>query len=95
MFLLLTLSKSFLFILCAFDACLPLNSDKSYLVRFQRLALSHDIGKYNFVSFHSGFIIIDFDEAADMQCQHAMLALFFLYVFLVRIFSWRAPGHRN
>ena len=26
MFLLLTLSKSFFFILCAFDACLPLSS---------------------------------------------------------------------
>ena len=58
-FLLLTLSKSFLFNLCAFAACLPLSSAQSYLVRFQPLAQSHDIGNQNFVSLHSGFIIID------------------------------------
>ena len=72
-FLLLILSKSFLFNLCAFDACLPLSSAQSYLVRFQLLAQSHDIGKQNFVSLHSGFIIIDFDEAASMQCWHVSL----------------------
>ena len=35
------------------------------------------------MSLHSGFIIIDLDEAADMQC----LVLFLLYIFLVWIFS--------
>ena len=42
--LLLTLRKSFFFILCAFDTCLLLSSAYSYLVRFQPLAQSHDIG---------------------------------------------------
>ena len=72
-FLLLTLSKSFLFNLSAFAACLPLSSAQSYLVRFQLLTQSHDIGKQNFVSLHSGFIIIDFDESANMQCWHISL----------------------
>ena len=36
------------------------------------------------MSLHSGFIVIDFDEAVDMQCWH----YFSLYVFLVWIFSW-------
>ena len=69
-FLLLTLSKSFLFNLCAFAACSPFSSAQSYLVRFQPLGQSHDIGNQNFASLHSGFIITDFDEAADMQCWH-------------------------
>ena len=43
-FLLLTMSKSFLFILCAFDACLTLSSAYSYLVRTELLVQSHDIG---------------------------------------------------
>ena len=58
-FLVLTLSKSFL-----------ISSAQSYLVRFQPLAQSHDIEKQNFVSLHFGFIFVDFDEAADMQCWH-------------------------
>ena len=44
-FLLLIFSKSFLFNLCVFAACLPLSSASSYLVRFQLLAQSRDIGK--------------------------------------------------
>ena len=69
-FLLLTLSKSFSFNLCAFGACLPLSSAYSYLVRLQPLAQGHDIGKQNFVSLYFGFIIIEFDETADIQCRH-------------------------
>ena len=42
-FLLLTLSKSFLFNLCPFSACLSLISAYSYLVRFQPLTQNHDI----------------------------------------------------
>ena len=56
-FHLLTLGKSLLFNLGVFAACLPLSSTYSYLVRFQSLAQSHDIGNYSFASFHSGFII--------------------------------------
>ena len=37
------------------------------------------------MSLHSGFVVIDFDEAADMQCWH----YFSYYTFLVWIFSWR------
>ena len=36
-FLLLTMSKSFLFILCAFHACLRLSSAYLYLVRIESL----------------------------------------------------------
>ena len=42
-FLLLTLSKSFLFNLCPFSACLSLSSAYSYLARFHPLTQSHDI----------------------------------------------------
>ena len=69
-FLVLTLSKSFLISFCAFTGCLPLSSAQSYLVRFQSLAQSYDIEKQNSVSLHSGFIFVDFDEAANMQCWH-------------------------
>ena len=31
---------------------------------------AHDIGNKNFVSFHSCFLITDFDEVPDMQCWH-------------------------
>ena len=85
MFFLLTLSKSFLFILCAFDACLPLSSAQLYLVRFQPLAQSHDIGNQNFVSLHSGFITIDFDEAVDMQCWHYFFYMYFWFRYLVGV----------
>ena len=37
------------------------------------------------MSFHSGFIIIDFDEAADMQCWNYFS---YMYWLLVWIFSW-------
>ena len=82
---LLTSGKSFLFNLCAFAACLPLSSAQSYLVRFQPLAQSHDIGNQNFVSLHSGFIIIDFDEAADMQCWHYFFHTYIWFGYLVRM----------
>ena len=85
MFLLLTLSKSFLFILCAFDACLPLSSAQSYLVRFQPLARSHDIGNQNFVSLHSDFIASDFDKTADMQCWYYFSYSYFLFGYLVGV----------
>ena len=84
-FLLLTLSKSFLFNLCAFAACLPLSSAQSYLVRFQPLAQSHDIGNQNFVSLHSGFIIIDFDDTADMQWWHYFSYTYFQFGYLVGV----------
>ena len=42
--ILLILSKSFLFILCAFDACSSFSSAQSFLVRFQLLGQIHDIG---------------------------------------------------
>ena len=84
-FLLLTLSKSFLFNLCAFAACLPLSSGQSYLVRLQPLAQSHSIGNQNFVSLHSGFIIINFDEAADMQCWHYFSDTYFWFGYLVDV----------
>ena len=44
MFLLLTLSKSVLFILCAFDACLPLNLVILGQISVPCLAQSHDMG---------------------------------------------------
>ena len=68
-----------MFILCAFDACLPLSSAWPYLVRFQSLAQSHDIGSYISFYYHRLW----------WSSWHAMLALFLLYVFLVWIFSWR------
>ena len=77
-FVLLTLSQSFLFNLCPFDACLPVSPAQSFLVRFQPLAQSRDVRNQNFVSLHSGFIVID----------NILLALSLLYLFLVRIFSW-------
>ena len=83
MFLLLTLIKSFF--VSAFDACLPLSSVYSGLVRFQLLAQSHDIENQNFVSLHSGFIIIDFDEAADMLCLIFFLLLIFWFGYLVSV----------
>ena len=51
MFLHLNLSKSFLFILFAFDACLPLSLAYSGLARFQPLAQSHAIGNQNLCHF--------------------------------------------
>ena len=74
MFLPLILSKSFLFVLYAFDACL-----------FQSFAQSHDIRNQNFVSLHSGFIIIDFDEAAGMQCWHYFSYTYFWFGHLVGV----------
>ena len=89
-FLLLTLSKSFLFNLCAFAACLPLSSAQSYLVRFQPLAQSHVIGNQNFVSLYSGFIIIDFDEVADMKCWHYYSCTYFWFAYIVDVICSRS-----
>ena len=91
-FLLLTLSKSFLFNLCAFAACLPLSSAQSYLVRFQPLVQSHDIGNQNFVSLYSGFIIIDFDEAAEMQWWYYFSYTYFWFGYLVGVTCFRSQG---
>ena len=38
-----------------------------------------------FVSFHSGFIIIDFDEAADMQCWSYFSYKYFWFGYLVGV----------
>ena len=84
-FLLLTLSKSFLLSVCAFAACLTLSSAQSYLVRFQPLTLYHDIGNQNFVSLYSGFIIIDFDEAVGMLCWHYFSYTYFWFRYLVEV----------
>ena len=84
-FLLLTLSKSFLFNLCAFAACLPLRSAQPYLVMFQPLAQSQEIGNQIFVSLHSDFIIIDFDEAAGIQCWHYFSYTYFWFGYLIGV----------
>ena len=84
-FVLLTLSKLFLFNLCTFAASLPLSLAQSYLVIFHLLAQSHDIGNQNFVSLHSGFIIIDFDGTADMQCYHYSSNVYFWFGYLVGV----------
>ena len=68
LFLLLILTKSVLFILCAFDACSPLSSAWPYLVRFQPHAQSHDIRSYISFYYHRLW----------WSSWHAMLALFLL-----------------
>ena len=87
-FLLLTLSKSFLFNLCAFGACLPLSSAQSYLVRFQP---SHDVGNQTFVSLYSGFIIT---LTKQLTCNVGIISLIIIFGLdnqLARLVS----GHRN
>ena len=84
-FHLLTLSKSFLFNLWVFAGCLPVSSAQPYLVRFQLLAQSHDIRNQNSVSLHSGFHIIDFHEAAGMQCWDYFSYTCFWFRYLVGV----------
>ena len=73
MFLLLTLSKSFLLILCAFDACLPLSSAKSYLVRFQSLTHSHDTRNQNFS--HLILILLSSILMKQLTCNVSIISL--------------------
>ena len=96
-----TLSKSccsfdlavpFLFILSAFAVCLLLSSAQSYLVKFQSIVQSHHIGYQKFISLHFGFIIIDFDESADMPCWHYF---FYPYFGLDIQRTWLFPGYKN
>ena len=71
-----------MFILPAFDACLPLSSPYSDLVGFKPLTQSRHIGNQNFVSLHSGFIVIDLMKqlTCNVGIIYAMLALFLLFL---------------